>query len=181
MSVSPGVAGLDRLRSSGLYLGGVGLNPPTSPWSFLSWPEDRRAPFWRMDGRESLLSCSRQYLVWDGGDEQVRSPLNIDLTHDRSFVRTCPARVRTVIDKCGQATKGAGWMSWHREATKDVVACDKPREAGKQALIRGCLNEETRRGNPPSPAAEFIGVRSEPRELKHLSTWRKRKRHRFRQ
>ena len=59
MSVSPGVAGLDRLRSSGLYLGGVGLNPPTSPWSFLSWPEDRRAPFWRMDGRESLLFRSR--------------------------------------------------------------------------------------------------------------------------
>ena len=49
----------------------------------------------------------------------------------------------TVIDKCGQATKGVWWMSWHREATKDVVACDKPREAGKQASIRGFLNEET--------------------------------------
>ena len=48
-------------------------------------------------------------------------------------------------------------MSWHREATKDVVACDKPREAGKQALIRGCLNEETQRRNPPLPATEFIG------------------------
>ena len=47
MLVSPGVAGLDRLRFSGLYLDGVGLNPPTSSWSFLSWPEDRRAPFWR--------------------------------------------------------------------------------------------------------------------------------------
>ncbi len=51
----------------------------------------------------------------------------------------------TAIDKCGQATKGVRWMSWHREATKDVVACDKPREAGKQAVIRGFLNEETRR------------------------------------
>ena len=50
-------------------------------------------------------------------------------------------------------------MSWHREATKDVVACDKPREAGKRALIRGRLNEETRPGNPRSPAAEFIGGR----------------------
>jgi hypothetical protein len=49
----------------------------------------------------------------------------------------------TVIDKCGQALKGAWWMSWHREATKDVVACDKLREAGKRALIRRCLNEET--------------------------------------
>jgi len=37
----------------------------------------------------------------------------------------------TVFDKCGQATKGAGWMSWVREAMKDVIACDKLREAGK--------------------------------------------------
>lgn len=62
-----------------------------------------------------------------------------------------------VIDKCGQALKGAWWMSWHREATKDVAACDKPRGAGKRALIRGFLNAETRRSEPPSPAAEFIG------------------------
>ena len=52
----------------------------------------------------------------------------------------------TVIGKRGQATKGAGWMSWNREATKDVVACDKPGEAGKQALIPGFLNAETRPG-----------------------------------
>jgi len=63
----------------------------------------------------------------------------------------------TVIDKCGQALKGVWWMSWHREATKDVVACDKPREAGKRASIRGFLNAETRRNDLPSPAAEFIG------------------------
>ena len=49
----------------------------------------------------------------------------------------------TVIDKCGQTLKGVWWMSWHREATKDVVACDMLREAGKQALIRRFLNEET--------------------------------------
>ena len=48
-------------------------------------------------------------------------------------------------------------MSWHREATKDVVACDKPREAGKQASIRGFLNEETQSVNSRLPAAEFIG------------------------
>ena len=55
----------------------------------------------------------------------------------------------TVIDKCGQATKGVWWMSWHQEATKDVVACDKLREAGKRALIRRFLNEETRVGSLP--------------------------------
>ncbi len=62
-----------------------------------------------------------------------------------------------MIDKCGQALKGVWWMSWHREATKDVVACDKLREAGKQALIRRFLNEETRPINSRSPAAECIG------------------------
>jgi len=37
----------------------------------------------------------------------------------------------SVVDKGGQATKGTGWMSWHREATKDATACEKPRLAGK--------------------------------------------------
>jgi hypothetical protein len=58
-------------------------------------------------------------------------------------------QVKTVIDKCGQATKGVWWMPWHREATKDVVACDKLREAGKRALIRRFLNAETRLGSIP--------------------------------
>ena len=62
----------------------------------------------------------------------------------------------TVIDKCDQATKGVRWMSWHAEATKDVVACDKPREAGKQALIRGFLNVETQYGKPVLPVGECI-------------------------
>src|ERR1700712_2632918 len=63
----------------------------------------------------------------------------------------------TVIDKCGQALKGAWWMSWHREATKDAAACEKLRGTGKQVLIRRCLNGETRRSNPPSLTAERIG------------------------
>ena len=63
----------------------------------------------------------------------------------------------TVIDKCGQATKGVWWMSWHREATKDVVACDKLREAGKQALIRRFLNAETQLSNPQLLLPECIG------------------------
>ena len=48
-----------------------------------------------------------------------------------------------MIGKRGQAMKGARWMSWHREATKDVVACDKLREAGKRASIRRFPNGET--------------------------------------
>ena len=40
------------------------------------------------------------------------------------------------------------WMPWRLQAMKDVAACDKPRGAGKQALIRGFPNGET----PPARA-----------------------------
>ena len=49
----------------------------------------------------------------------------------------------------GQATKGARWMPWHREAMKDVVSCDKLRRAAKQALTRRFPNGETRQGLYP--------------------------------
>ena len=67
--------------------------------------------------------------------------------------RKSPLRV---IDKCDQALKGVWWMSWHCEAMKDVVACDKLREAGKRASIRRFPNEETQRHELPLPAHEFI-------------------------
>ena len=63
----------------------------------------------------------------------------------------------TVIGKCGQALKGVRWMSWHREAMKDAVACDKLREAGKRALIRRFQNEETQLHDLQLLSAERIG------------------------
>lgn len=52
------------------------------------------------------------------------------------------------------------------EAMKDVVSCEK---------LRGTAHElrsvDVRMGKPVNPA--YAG--GEPRELKHLSTWRKRK------
>ena len=71
-------------------------------------------------------------------------------------------------------------MPWHEEAMKDVVNCDKPRGVVKQALLPG----DFRMGQPggfhsPSSAAEFIGRRSERREVKHLSTSRNRNQKRF--
>jgi hypothetical protein len=53
-----------------------------------------------------------------------------------------------------------------------VEDCDKPGGAVKQALIPVI---------PELAYAEFIGVRSERGELKHLSTPRKRKQKRLRQ
>ena len=56
------------------------------------------------------------------------------------------------IFNCGQVSKGARWMPWHQEPMKDVGACDKPRGAGNQAVIRGCPNGETRLGSCPVTA-----------------------------
>ena len=55
---------------------------------------------------------------------------------------------------------------------------DKLRKAvgrSKYPVIHGCLNGETRLAKSQSPYAEYIGMRGEPGELKHLSSRRKRK------
>ena len=54
----------------------------------------------------------------------------------------------------------------------------KPRGVVKHALIRGCPNGETHSIYRVS-YTEYIGVRGERRELKHLSTRRKRNQTRF--
>ena len=59
-------------------------------------------------------------------------------------------------------------MPWRQEAMKGVGACDKLRGAGKQAMNRRCPNGETRLDEVQSPLR-----RSQPGELKHLSTRRK--------
>ena len=50
-------------------------------------------------------------------------------------------------------------MPWCKKPKKDVVACDKPREVGKQTLSPG----DVRMGKPISsyveiPHAEYIGM-----------------------
>jgi hypothetical protein len=87
---------------------------------------------------------------WTGCREQVMGKLSTQ----GSALRTASL---TVIDKCGQATKGVWWMSWHREAMKDAAACDKLRGVGKRTSIRRFLNAETRRNDLPSLPAECIG------------------------
>ena len=52
-----------------------------------------------------------------------------------------------------QATKGTWWMPWHQEPMKDVGACDKPREVGNQAVIRGFPNGETQLESCPVTSA----------------------------
>ena len=81
----------------------------------------------------------------------------------------------------------ASW-SCMKERMVDALALraderrDKLRKASgrsKYPLIRRYLNGETRRRGPPSLHTESIGMQGEPGELKHLSSRRKRKKHRF--
>ena len=48
-------------------------------------------------------------------------------------------------------------MPWRQEAMKDVEVCDKPRGAGKQALIRGFPNGGTCGDDLGTSLAEFLG------------------------
>jgi hypothetical protein len=48
----------------------------------------------------------------------------------------------------GQATKGARWMPWQKQAMKDVASCDKLRGAAHRRLIRRFPNGETPHGDP---------------------------------
>ena len=65
-------------------------------------------------------------------------------------------------------------MPWHKKPKKDVAACEKPREGGKQPLIRGFPNEQTHSAFGRVPLIIY-GKRRELGELKHLSSRRKRK------
>jgi hypothetical protein len=65
------------------------------------------------------------------------------VSHSRNQRRMAPER----LGLYGQANKRTWWMPRRQKAMKDVVACDKPRGAGKQASIRGFLNGETHRAS----------------------------------
>ena len=81
------------------------------------------------------------------------------------------------------------WSSY-KERRVDALALraderrDKLRKASgrsKYPLIRRYLNGETRLSKPQSLHGESIAMQGEPGELKHLSSRRKRKKHRFRE
>ncbi len=68
-------------------------------------------------------------------------------------------------------------MPWRSEAMKDVVACEKFRRAGNKLRLGN-----VRMGKPTAQAvfqSEYIGLEGKLRELKYLSTWRKRNQPRF--
>ena len=80
-----------------------------------------------------------------------------------------------------QANKSTGRMPWHQEPMKDVISCDKLRLAANKHSTRRFPNEETHTVKNRITYTEYIGIRGEPPELKHLSRGRKRNQTRFRE
>ena len=91
---------------------------------------------------------------------------------------------------CGVARKcNKSWLS-EEERRVDALALraeerrDKLRKAAgrsKYPLIRRYLNGETHWSKPPVSIRQYITYGGEPGELKHLSSRRKRKKHRCRE
>ena len=90
----------------------------------------------------------------------------------------CICTLKTTQRKSGisdQVSKGIWWMPWHQESMKDVVSCDKPRVGANNRLSGDFRMGEPSPGHAGLSISEHIGCRGQPRELKHLSTLRKRK------
>ncbi len=69
-----------------------------------------------------------------------------------------------------KAIKGAWRMPWLSEAMKDVTSCEKLR-VGANNLLSG----DVRMGQPSRLKTCYLDLSgSQPSELKHLSSWRKR-------
>ena len=97
------------------------------------------------------------------------------------------SKLPTDFFKNFQSLSNLNWLSY-KERRVDALALraderrDKLRKAAvrsKYPLTRRCLNGETWLSKPQSSYGEYIAIRREPPELKHLSRARKRKKTRF--
>ena len=112
----------------------------------------------------------------------------------KKHVKTCSRPPRTLARTGGSLPSREGREGRARSSKEgrraDALALraderrDKLRKASGRStypMIRRSLNGETRLCRPQSSTGESIACGGEPGELKHLSTRRKRKKHRFRQ
>ena len=66
-------------------------------------------------------------------------------------------------------------MSWHIEQKKDAVNGETPRGVVNRQRSGDLRMGQPDTGNAVSSLGQYITYGGQPRELKHLSTWRKRK------
>ena len=112
------------------------------------------------------------------------------LVNAKAFINKPRTKASNAMGVRGTAATRRGESFWlsYKERRVDALALraderrDKLRKASgrsKYPLIRRYLNGETWLSNPQSTYGEYIAIRWEPGELKHLSNRRKRKKHRF--
>ena len=112
------------------------------------------------------------------------------LVNAKAFINKPRTKASNAMGVRGTAATRRGESFWlsYKERRVDALALraderrDKLRKASgrsKYPLIRRYLNGETRLSKPQSLHGESIAMQREPGELKHLSSRRKRKKHRF--
>ena len=112
------------------------------------------------------------------------------LVNAKAFINKPRTKASNAMGVRGTAATRRGESFWlsYKERRVDALALraderrDKLRKASgrsKYPLIRRYLNGETRLSKPQSLHGESIAMQGEPGELKHLSSRRKRKKHRF--
>jgi hypothetical protein len=78
---------------------------------------------------------------------RFRVLVSVRFLRTAQWTRASPVFCRIVVHSafllCCQVFRGTRWMPWHQEPMKDAGACDMPRGAGSQAVIRGFPNGET--------------------------------------
>ena len=92
-------------------------------------------------GRCSFINSSESL---SGAPDDRRRFVQLGVSHSNQHAWPIVAPGGDRLGLYGQVNKRGRWMPRRQQAMKDVVADDSPRGAGKQALIRGCPNGETR-------------------------------------
>ena len=121
--------------------------------------------------------------------EKLQNSSSLITRHPRGCFQKGSNQQQAIKPKLTHVTLYMWWLS-EEERRVDALALraderrDKLRKAAgrsKYPLIRRCLNGETRQSKPLSSIRQSITYGGEPGELKHLSSRRKRKKHRYRE
>ena len=79
--------------------------------------------------------------VWIQPQIYFEDQVRINLSNVEAILGTLMDRQRSI--DVVKLVKGIWWMPWRPEAMKDVAACDKLGEGGKQPVIPRSLNGAT--------------------------------------
>ena len=100
--------------------------------------------------------------------------MSLELEEERLRTRRRDSEIMLLSEK-DQATKSIRRMPWYMAPKKDVTSCEKLRGGANIRRAADIRMRELSVQRCTLSYTEYIGIRGEPGELKHLSTRRKRK------